>query len=66
MVNKWGAKAYAEAGTGPIVATGEARRRLVVPVAINGEVPIELSPKLDIVRSVQIELHSSRLREGRQ
>ena len=65
-MNEWIAKTYAEAGTGSVVTMGEARRRLIVPVAIDGEIPIELPPELDIVRSIQIELHSSRLRKGRQ
>ena len=64
LVNKWIAKTYAEAGTGSIVTSGEPGRRLVVPVAIDGEIPIELPPELDVVRSVQIELHSSRLRKS--
>jgi len=65
-MNKWVAKTYAEAGTGSIVTTGKAWRRLIVPVAIDVEIPFELPPELDVVRSVQIELHTSRLRKSRQ
>lgn len=64
-VHEWIAKTYAEAGTGAIVTTGEAWRRLIVPVAVEGEVPVQLSPELDVVRSVQSKLQSSRLRKGR-
>ena len=65
-MNTWIAETYAEAGTGSIVTAGEAWRRLIVPIPIDGEIPIELPPELDVVRSVQIELHSSRLRKGRK
>ena len=50
---------------GSIITTGEAWRRLIVPVALDGEIPVELPQELDVVRSVQIELHSPRLRKGR-
>ena len=57
---------YADSGGGSIVARCEARRGFIIPVAIEGEIPIEFAPDFDVVGRVYIELNSTRVREGRE
>ena len=58
------AKAQTQTGGGSIVAPGKTGRRLGIPVAIEGEIPVHFAPKLDVVRSAQVEVHSARVRYG--
>ena len=60
------AKAPANAGGGAIVARRETRGWSVVPISVEREIPIELAPQLDVVRGIQIEVHSPRIRNGRE
>jgi hypothetical protein len=39
---------------------------VIVAIAIESEIPIKLSPQLDVVRRVQIEVYSAGLRNGRK
>ena len=57
-------KAYAETGTGPVVAGGKAGRGTIVPIAIEREIIIELAPQLHVVGRVHIELNPSRIGQG--
>src|SRR5260370_7147682 len=58
------AKLPAEAGTGAIVAAGEGRWRLIIPVSVEGDVPGQIPPQLNVVRGVEIEVHTAGLRNG--
>jgi hypothetical protein len=59
------AKCISNSGTGSIVAAGEAWRRLVVPVAVEREIPGELAPKLYVVGHVEIGVDATGLGECR-
>ena len=60
------AKAYAEARGSSVIAMRKTRWRAIVPVAVEREIPVELAPEFDVVRRVEIELNSSRIRNGRK
>ena len=60
------AKAHTKSRAGSVVAAGKSRRWVIVPIAIESEIPIKLSPQLNVVRRVQIEVYSAGLRNGRK
>jgi len=39
---------------------------MIIPVAVDGKIPIELAPELDVVRTVHSEVYSSRIRNSRE
>ena len=51
---------------GAVITVSKARRRPSVPIPIKCEIPVQLSPKLHIVRRVHIELKSSGIRNRGQ
>jgi hypothetical protein len=55
-------KRPAQAGARAIVAAGEARRRAIVPVAIERNVPGEIPPELNVIRCVESEMDAAGLR----
>ena len=59
-------KTDAQTRTRPVVTLCEPWRRPIVPVCIKREIPIQLPPKLDVIRRVGGELKSSRIRKRRQ
>ena len=60
------AKCVGNAGTGAVVATREAWRRLIVAVAVEREIPSDLAPKFDVVGDVDIGMHAARVGDGWQ
>ena len=58
------AKGQTQARGCAIVAAGKSWWWAGIPVAIEGEIPVHFAPKLDVVRSAQIEVHSARVRYG--
>jgi len=58
------ADGQAHSGGCSVVAAGKTRRWMIIPVAIDGEIPVELAPEFDIVRTIKSEVHSSRLRNS--
>jgi hypothetical protein len=59
------AKCVVNAGTGAVVATRETSRGLIVPVAVEREIPADLAPKFDVVGNVEIGMHATRVGEHR-
>src|SRR5271157_4507232 len=59
-------KRPAKSRTGAVVASRKVGRRPVVPVAIERDVPLQVAEQLHVVSSVQIEMDTARLGNGRQ
>ena len=60
------AKGQAQPRSCSVVAAGKTWWWAVIPITIESEIPIQFAPKLDIVGSVQIEVISTRVRNGRK
>jgi hypothetical protein len=60
------AKRPAEPRTGTVVAAGEIGRRLVVPVAIERDIPGEVAEELDVIGRIHIEVNAPGHRNGRE
>jgi hypothetical protein len=58
------AKSVANAAAGAIVAARESWRGLIVPVAVERQIPGELAPKLDVVGDVEIGVDAAGFGEG--
>jgi hypothetical protein len=57
------AKSVSKTGTCAVVAAREAGRGLFVPVAVEGQVPSELAPELDVVGDIKIGVNSQNSRD---
>src|SRR5208283_3008743 len=60
------AKRPAQPRAGAVVASREVRRRPVVPVAIERDIPCQVAEDLHIIRSIHIEMDATGLGDGRQ
>ena len=60
------AKGQAQAGGRSVVAACKTWWWAIIPIAIEGEIPVQFAEKLDVVRSTQIEVHAAKVRNGRQ
>jgi len=54
-------KLPAEAGAGAVIAAGERRRRLIVPIAVKGNIPGKIAPQFDVIRGVEVEMDAAGL-----
>jgi hypothetical protein len=50
------AECIRNAGACAVITTREARRGLIVPVAVEGKIPSEISPELDVVLEFVVNL----------
>ena len=60
------AKLPTEAGNAAVIAAGEGRRRVIVPVSIERNVQGEIALEFYAIRGVEIEMDRAGFRDGRQ
>ena len=60
------AKSVGDPGTCAVVAAGKAGWGLIVPVAVERDIPSELAPKLDVVSDINIGVDTPGIGKGRQ
>ncbi len=59
-------KCPTQAGTGAVIAPRKSWWRPIVPIAVKRDIPRQIAGDLDVVRSIGVELHSTRIVENRE